>query len=103
MLSSLALSGRATLGGRTRLALRSLFALLNKVGRATVNLPAPDEVVHDAQDKDESEDGAGPVENVTVSFISARVADRINTDQFMSAGPVPLKIGKKLMRVDMIE
>jgi hypothetical protein len=97
------MSGRATLGGYTRLAHVSLFALLDEVSWATVDLPAPDEVVYNAQDKDESEDGAGPVQNVIVSFISARVADRINTDQFMSATPVPLKIGKKLMRVDMIE
>jgi hypothetical protein len=77
--------------------------LLDKLGGATIDLPAPDEVVNDAQDKDESEDGAGPVENVIVSFISARVADRMDTDQFMSEAPVLLKSGKKLMTRDISE
>jgi hypothetical protein len=38
-----------------------LFALLDKLGWAMVDLPAPDEVVYHAQDENESKDGTGPV------------------------------------------
>jgi hypothetical protein len=38
-----------------------LFALLDKLGWAMVDLPAPDEVVYHAQDENEGKDGTGPV------------------------------------------
>jgi hypothetical protein len=60
-LSLLVLSMRAILGQCRRCIRRYLFALLDKLGGTTVDLPAPDEVVYNTQDKDESKDGAGPV------------------------------------------
>jgi hypothetical protein len=41
----------------TRLVPRYLLGLLDKLGGATIDLPTPNEVVDNAQDKDESEDG----------------------------------------------
>ena len=64
-------------GDTRRLAHVSLFALLDEVSWATVDLPAPDEVVYNAEDKDKSEDGTGPVlrRRCIVSFTFRRAFD----------------------------
>ena len=75
--------------------------LLHQLGRAPVNLPATNEVVCDAHDEDQSEDGTRPI-HLIVSFVYANQLARLVTDQFISAGPVSAMIGKKLITVASI-
>lgn len=80
-----------------------LLRLLNQLGRATVNFPSSDKVIHNTQNKNKSEDRARPVQHKKsfVSFTFARTLDKPKTDQFISFGVVPLKSGKKLITVDV--
>lgn len=80
-----------------------LLCLLDQLGWATVNFPSSDKVIHNAQNKNKSEDCTRPVNHkkVFVSFTSARTLGKLETDQFISFGVVPLKSGKKLITVDV--
>lgn len=62
-----------------------LFTFLNKLSRATIDLPASDEVVYHAQDENESEDCAGPVcreGRSLASHFADRSTDRTLTNSY---------------------
>jgi 3-hydroxy-3-methylglutaryl CoA synthase len=80
-----------------------LLRLLDQIRRATMNLPSLDEVVRDAQNEDKCKNCTGPMNKRLQSvlhdlyhFVTSRP-----TYQFIFATSVPLKIGKKLMMLEV--